>query len=86
MKRILPLLAVLAVSAGCHTITIELPGGGKGSVKSVGRRSSFEELSLTPSGTLKVKGYNNDEVTGLGMAIGALKDLAGKTAAGGVVP
>lgn len=86
MKRIIPILVIAAATAGCHTIKLTLPGGAGGEVKSFGRQSSFQKLSLDTNGVLTVEGYNNDEVTGLGMAIGALRDLAGKTATGGIVP
>lgn len=85
LKILLPIL-VIAATTGCHTIKLTLPGGAGGKVTSFGRQSSFQKLSLDTNGVLTVEGYNNDEVTGLGMAIGALRDLAAKTSTGGIAP
>lgn len=86
-KTKLSVLGLLCVAlTGCHTVELEFANGAKGKVQSFGRQSSIEELSLNEQGTLRVKGYNNDEVTGLGIAVGALKELATKTQTGGVTP
>lgn len=63
MKRTLSLLCLLPLLSGCHTITIPTPAG-PAKVTSFGQKTSIQELSFS-NGTLKLKGYNNDQVQGM---------------------
>lgn len=64
---------VLVMFTACHSIKL-----GDAKVTSFGQRTTITELSVDPkTGALKVKGYNNDQVTGMveafkaGLAAGA---------------
>ncbi len=60
--RLLLSLLPLLLSA-CHTITIPTPSG-VATVKSFGQKTRIAELSFK-DGVLKLKGYNNDQVTAM---------------------
>ena len=74
--KTLPLLATITLlCAGCQHITVPTESG-PAVVRSFGQRTKISELSYD-NGTLSLKGYNNDQVTGMveafkaGMAAGA---------------
>lgn len=59
--KILSLIGLSLLLTGCHSIKI-----GDAKVTSFGQRTTIQELSVDPkTGVLKVKGYNNDQVTGM---------------------
>jgi hypothetical protein len=62
MKKLLLATLPLLLSA-CHSITIPTPSG-PATVTSFGQKTRISELSFS-NGTLKLKGYNNDQVTGM---------------------
>lgn len=68
MKRklsyLLLLTAALILGNGCHSITIPT-AQGPAKVKSFGQRTQISEMSWSKDGALKLKGYNNDQVSSM---------------------
>lgn len=58
--KTMALLTALTLLSGCHSIKI-----GDATVRSFGQRTTIKELSMSPDGTLRVKGYNNNQVDGM---------------------
>lgn len=58
------LAALTLLVSGCHSISIPT-AQGPAKVKSFGQRTQISEMSWSKDGALKLKGYNNDQVSAL---------------------
>jgi len=82
MKTI-SLLLLSVLLAGCHVVSIPTQHGAA-TIRSFGQRTKISELTFD-NGKLRLKGYNNDQLSALMEAFSAGK-AAGAAAAGIPMP